>query len=205
MPTVSPHANTPHTSSVERRSFYRVNDAVALKAHKLEPELVGAAKDRVARREFELQAIAGKGDSNANFQAALRDVEIKSPEVANLFRLFESRIDSLVKMVATQEQGVLDAPNVVASVSGSGVAFDWTTAFYEGEHVLVEMTLFPARYNVEAVAKVVRGNPNDRSSDGKFHCALEFVAIAETDREVLLQHIHSLQIESLRSRNDQDY
>ncbi len=205
MLTVSPNKEAPHASSVERRSFYRINDAVALKAHKLEPDVVKAARDRIVRREYELQAIAGKGDNNANFQAALRDVEMKNPEVANLFRLFEARIDSLVNMVATQEHSGLDAPNVVASISGSGVAFDWSNAFFEGEHVLVEMTLFPSLYTVEALARVVRGDPKERSADGNFRCALEYVEIAETDREVLLQHIHGLQIESLRSRNDSEF
>lgn len=205
MPVVSSNAQAPKASSAERRSFYRINDAVALKVHQLDADNVRAAREKLARREFELQALAGKGDGNAHFQAALRDVETKHPEVANLFRLFESRIDSLVQMVAMQGQADdVEAPNVVVSMSGSGLGFEWPTAFFEDDHLLLEMTLFPSRYQFEAVAKVVRGNPADRSTNGKFHCALEFVEITHTDREVLLQHVHNLQIDSLRSRNDRD-
>jgi len=205
MPVVSSNAKAPKASSAERRSFYRINDAVALKVHKLEPDSVSSARDSVVRREYELQALTGKGDSNAHFQTALRDVEAKLPEVANLFKLFEARIDSLVQMVTLQERAEVEAPNVVVSMSGSGLGFDWPTAFYEDEQLLVELTLFPSRYQIEAVAKVVRGNPADRSTNGKFHCALEFVEIASTDQEVLLQHVHNLQLEALRSRNDSDY
>jgi len=101
----------------------------------------------------------------------LREVEAKHPEVANLFRLFESRIDAVVQVISQQDMSAQESPNVVVSMSGSGLAFDWSKAFYEGN----------------------------------FHCALEFTDIAETDREVLLQHVHNLQLESLRSRNDADF
>ena len=205
MPAVSTNSQQPKAKSVERRSFFRVNDAVALNVNKLEPDLLKAAQERLQRREHELQALAGKGDSNTQLQTALRDVEAKHPEVANLFRLFESRIDSLVQALSQQDKSAQESPNVVVSMSGSGLGFDWPTAYYEGEYLLVEMTLFPLQYQIEAIAKIVRGNPAERATDGKFHCALEFVEIAHTDREVLLQHVHNLQLESLRSRNDADF
>lgn len=205
MPAISTPIQTPKPSGSERRAFYRISDAVALKLNKLDPNALNAAIDKIKRQEFELQALASKGGADAQFQSALRDVEAKLPEVANLFRLFEQRIDALVNVIASQNIASEQSPNAVVSISGNGLAFDWTSAFYEGEHLAVEMTLFPSRVHIEAVAKVVRGNPNERSTDGHFHCALEFVEIAHSNREQLLQHVHQLQIQALRSRNDSDY
>jgi len=204
MSAVSTNTEQPKGQAVERRSFFRVNDAVALKVSKLETEMLEAAKERVQQRERELQAFS-KGDGSAQVQAALREVEAKHPEVANLFRLFDSRLEALTHALAPQDKSEQEAPNVVASMSGNGLAFDWPSAFYDGEHLMVELTLFPLRYQIDLVAKVVRGNPADRATDGNFHCAMEFVEVAETDREVLLQHVHNLQLESLRSRNDSDF
>ncbi len=205
MPAVSSEQQMPKANNAERRAFYRVNDAVALKVHKLDSTLLERAKDRIRQREYELQVLNGKGDDNSHLQTAIREVEAKHPEVANVFRLLESRLDALANMVANQDIVTADAPNAVASMSGSGLGFDWPTAFYEGDHLMVELTLFPARYQIEAIATVVRGNPANRSTNGNFHCALEFSQIAAADRETLLQHIHHLQLQALRSRNDNDY
>lgn len=205
MSTVSTKAQTPKAQNTERRGFYRVNDAIALQAQKLDSEQLMVSKNRLFEREHEQQALAVKDGGAASLQMALRDVEVKHPEVANLFRLLESRIESLARVVSSQGARADETPNAVVNMSGKGLGFDWPVAFYEGEHLLLNMTLFPARYPIEAIARVVRGNPANRSTDGNFRCALEFVEITPTDREVLLQHIHGLQLEALRSRNDAEY
>lgn len=200
MAAASSKVTHPGDSPAERRGYFRVNDAVALKINQLEPAALDGARDRIEQRERELQA--HRASDGAQLKVALREVENKHPEVANLFRLFDARLEALSEALSPQQKSESTAPNVVASLSGSGLAFDWANAYFEGDRLMMQLTLFPLRYQIELVAEVVRGKPTDRATDGRFHCAVRFEHIAATDREVLLQHIHRLQLESLRSRND---
>jgi len=67
MPAVSINSQEPKAKSVERRSYFRVNDAVALSVNKLEAEVLTAARDRIQGREAELQALErGGGEASGS-------------------------------------------------------------------------------------------------------------------------------------------
>lgn len=189
----------PLAQSVERRAYFRVTDAIALRVSALDA-------DKAAEFEQQLKTRMASADGeslNTSAHMIWRNIEENHPDIAAYLLRLERRLDAMQEqMGAIAVDAVERTPTHTVNISGSGLHFEADEAWFIGQLVHVSMRLFPSGQSIDALAKVVRGNKRATpAAQGKFSCALEFVEIPPGELEALLQHIHALQMESLRTRD----
>ncbi|MEM7377755.1 MAG: PilZ domain-containing protein [Pseudomonadota bacterium] len=185
-------------SGAERRTFFRVNDAVSLRVTPLNDDTVEQLKQALENRR-------ASGDSeaaSAGLHLMWRNIEEHYPDIAAYLVRLEQRLDAIQEQLGNLTDNTpTREPTHTVNISGSGLHFDSEKAFFIGQHVRVSMRLFPSGQTIDALAKVVREHKRSTPvAQGKFGCALEFVDILSSEQEALLQHIHTLQMDALRAR-----
>ncbi len=194
---------TPAADSAERRTFFRITDAVALHVEPLDE-----AGEQQFRMTLEQRRESGQDvDHSAHAHVIWRNLEDNYPEVAAYLSRLEQRIDALQRQIGDLSgQAPLQTPTHSVNISGSGLHFESEVAYFIGQSVRVTMRLFPSGLTIDALARVVREHKRATpASQGKFSCALQFSDILPGEREALLQHIHVLQMDALRARTlDED-
>lgn len=189
----------PLAQSVERRAYFRVTDAVALRVSALDTEKAAEFEQQLQTRKASADGVL----SNTSAHMIWRNIEENYPDIAAYLLRLERRLGAMQEQMGMIAADAVErTPTHTVNVSGSGLHFEADEAFFIGQLVRVSMRLFPSGQSIDALAKVVRGNKRATpAAQGKFSCALEFVEILPGELEALLQHIHALQMESLRTRD----
>ncbi|MEM6985314.1 MAG: PilZ domain-containing protein [Pseudomonadota bacterium] len=191
--------SSPAAGAAERRTYFRVSDAVALGVTLLEDDEVTQFSHLLESRKT-----AGEnGVSGASAHMIWRNIDENYPDIAAYLVRLEQRLDALQEQIGSVSDSAPNrTPTHTVNISGSGLHFDSETAYFVGQMVRVNLRLFPSGQTVDALARVVREHKRATpAAQGKFGCALEFVEILDSEREALLQHIHTLQLEALRMRS----
>jgi len=203
MSTAVNQQQAPSADAAERRTYFRVNDAVALRVVPLDEE-----SEKQFQLNLEQRRSSGQdADHSAQAHMIWRNLEENYPDIAAYLSRLEQRIDALQRQIGDLSEGApLQTPTHTVNISGSGLHFDSEVAYFIGQPVRVTMRLFPSGQTIDALAKVVREHKRTTPvSQGKFGCALQFTDILSGEREALLQHIHVLQMEAWRARSlDED-
>ncbi len=192
------NTQSPAVDSAERRAFYRVNDAVALRVTVLDDDALTQFQDALEQRRSSGQDT----DSGAHAHVIWRNLEENYPDIAAYLGKLEQRIDALQTQIGNlSDAAPTRSPTHTVNISGSGLHFDSEVAYFIGQSVRVSLRLFPSGQTIDALAKVVREHKRRTpAAQGKFGCALQFTDILQSEREALLQHIHVLQMDALRAR-----
>ncbi|MFT5172604.1 MAG: hypothetical protein ACI8W7_000769 [Gammaproteobacteria bacterium] len=183
-----------------RRESFRINDRIALsvcplsepeyrqtRAHLLDPQ----------RKLRTLNSILVGGDSQRGMLRSIRDAD---PAIASYLQNLETRLDALVRLLVLEQTKVADNATHDVNISGDGLRFQHPQAFIEGSHVSLDMQLFPTRTCLSVLGVVVRSKELQRRAKdgGRFTIAVDFCDVHDDDRELLIQHIHGLQLNYAR-------
>lgn len=171
----------------ERRSFARVQDAVALQVQRLTDEPAAGEgapptkKNPAARpavRKPNKYDIEGYGDVKRQF-----------PMVANYIEELEERIRQLL----LGGEPTSEKPTHKVSLSAGGLAFADDLLLQPGQLVSVTLCLFPDMHRIGCDARVVSANDAPEISDGdKPSYRLTFVRMTDADREKISNHVNNL-------------
>jgi len=110
--------------------------------------------------------------------------------------------EGLTNASADTDVQAMESPNTVVSMGLGGLAFEWDKPCFEDDVILVNLTLFPSKGSIQAVGKVVRSRPADRVDNGRFHCAVKFIAITDADKAKVMEQIKALTETTRRSVRD---
>jgi hypothetical protein len=194
--------DTPADDLAERRDYFRINDAVALE---VEPIAADALSDYEARFETD-RLRCGLANYLSHRDEQLlpkrKKLEKRDPDLVSYLDELERRISLLADLVVNDGDGE-PCPSHVVNISGSGIDFAYHKPLPEGSYALLRIRLFPEQTRIMAIGRVMHAGhyadskPGD-AERGDFRAGMHFVRIHEEDRELLIKHIHSLQMQSLR-------
>jgi hypothetical protein len=183
-----------------RREAYRINDRIALAVTALSETEYRRARDR-ARGDQErgrlLNSIIATGEG---MRGALRNIRDVDPAVAAYLQSLEERLDSLARMLAREGSGVSDHPTHDVNISGNGIRFVHDEPLTTGSRVELQLQLFPSRDCLRLLGTVVRVNKRSAAArgPGRYVVAVDFTDIHDDDRELLIRHVHCLQLDYVR-------
>ena len=84
-----------------------------------------------------------------------------------------------------------------ANLSAQGISFVDAQAPGQGELVELKLKLLPSGLRLVIMTRVVLVETDSAGKQDKTRVSLDFENLHEADREILIKHIHSKQIESL--------
>lgn len=182
----------------ERRRYYRADDAIGLEI-KLVSDTRRAeilANLEVERRKLVANAITVQREKHL---PALQTIAMRYPEIAAYLAHLGRQVEMLAGLFATTDAALPLEPTHQVSLSGQGIFCHIDQELSPGSLLELRLTLFPERVPILLYGTVVRCRRGlEAGAERPFGIAVDFTHIHEEDREILLKHIHSLQIRSLR-------
>jgi len=185
--------------SEERRRYYRIDEEVMLSlAHIAAAELDQRLDDFWSNEhEFSIR-------NNYNFQisqhiADRNKIENKMPELGRYLAVLEKQIDLLTDKLL-EDKDALSMRKKSANLSAQGISYQDDNAPPQGELVELKLKLLPSGLRLVIIARVVKVEMDEYR--GRHRISLDFEHLHEADREILIKHIHSKQMEALSSAQE---
>lgn len=186
--------------TVDKRKYFRIDDDVSLSV-----EPIDKLYNYDSLQNYYDEKLAKQGVSNEVSYAdekilpVAKVIQNKHPDVYEYIRHLESKIDIIYKKIE------LDSPNVNkcadmqrVNISASGMNFVSPKKYSENDFVEVLITLYPSNKIVYLIAKILRVNI---LSVDRVSTSMEFLIINDANKELLIKHIHTKQLENLHKRN----
>lgn len=181
-----------------RRRYFRIDDDISLRVKPISEE---ALAKRLAHPSCH--------DTLAGMPARLlmqrerhltlrRQMQARQPTIAAYIELLESQIDILARALDAHNDDMPELPEQRANISAQGIRFTHGRILDEGAALEVHIKLYPEGVRVLAYGHVVKCAP-----DGEhFDVIVDFTHIDEDNRELLVKHINTRQLDSLHPEDD---
>jgi hypothetical protein len=170
----------------ERREYYRIDDRIALE--------INILTDAEARQTEVLQDASPLFNllselhlSEFESQHLLRQVSETDRTLANFLKAQNKRIDLLSQVVAQTLLTRIGEPQPV-TLSEGGITFTYPERLEPETPLSIKMALMPQALGLLLRARVVHCIDN-AAHDGPFEIGTEFVAIADSQRQLLARYI----------------
>ncbi len=183
----------------ERRRYFRVNDRVGLKITILDqaedPRLQDQERMHDRKRAILNEIVLDKPKK----RAALHAIKLQNPNVAAYLEQLQQKITTLAELMAAEHSDMIDSPTHAVNISASGVKFLHQSEIPKGSRVQVKLRLFPSGLFLSINGHVIWSQEVDDPTNIARHAiAVDFDPMEEANREMLVRHIHSVQLEKYR-------
>lgn len=179
----------------ERRRYARINDSVLLQADKVSSAELEHKLDEFKNNRHQFSSAR---NSSANLVEQLSDlhaIEEQSPELGRYLMNLQRQVDRLNSSVFAGETTRVKQKKQV-SLSPQGIAFFTNDRFLPVDIVELTLQLIPSGRQMLIYGRVVLAEDSeDNLEQGLYRVALEFEHINDTDREALVKHVHSRQLQ----------
>ena len=179
----------------ERRGSYRVADRIGLRVslvpNKAEQAALNSAK--VSRERFAMinKLLVMREKS----LPAFRKIERSAPDVAKYLRHLEKQIETVARVLGQSGNALPDEPTDDVTISATGLSFTSESAYPVDALLELRMVLFPEQVHLFLYGRVVR--VEDELDPDFPTVSVAFETITDEDSELLIKHLHSVQMRSL--------
>lgn len=128
------------------------------------------------------------------------DLTIRDPLLMQMVTRIDWMLTSVLRTLGKEKKYKEALPEFrKVNLSGSGLSFFSEQCFAIGSHLILRLVLRPF-IPIQAIGKVLRVEPCEKEEGPGFAVAVEFVQIAEDDREAIIRHILRTQATIQRHR-----
>ena len=189
-------------SGSERRAYFRVKDEIVIFYNPI------SNSDAERCQGLKYQIVSGFSLSSALNQLSeesrsqLKILEKDHPGLVAVLRTFDKKIDLLAQALLISDLSLPSEPAREVDLSASGLAFA-SDHLIEPDTILeLKLILPPSLVAIVARGRVIHcQNRADSSKAGPdFHVGVEFIGLADYDRELLIRHVFKKQKTALRKR-----
>jgi len=186
----------------EKRSSFRIDDEVILTYMFI--------SEKNLEREIKKMGSVGNGNTASDLMRELQQtgeqvnsqikkVSPRYPQIGRALSAMNRKIDAaLVVLLNSQDNDDLGSRQLV-NISSTGIAFSCNEPVEIDTKVKLEFKLLPGFKGITAIAGVAANHPFCKLSNGKPALALEYLYIADKDREILETHILQKDIQRRRA------
>lgn len=194
------------TTNIENRRSFRVSESVYLQFDKLTED---EFRDGVERRNLRLGI-------NDGAQSMLVDIEARLSEAMYLLNgehnalgrcitLLNDKINIAIAEIPSLQEGktrLAKLPPQTCDIAADGMVFSTAEPLKPGDKLHLRLLLATDNRYVESFCQVIRltDPPATESPDLRYGIAVEFVNLPPAQREMLIQHMFSLESQTLRMR-----
>jgi len=174
----------------ERREFYRIEERIGLKVHKLPPSTgVNEATfddDHLENLEAEFRRL------DQDIKSQLASLADQDRSLTGLVKSLNSKLDTLARIMAFQQNPLQPEDWQEVTLSEGGLSFCASPqAWKAGDRLTLRMTLPPELSQPRAVAQVLDVQV-DETGRARVHTG--FIRIHDRDRQQIARHVMRYQI-----------
>ncbi len=188
------------SSETNRRKYLRIDDRVSLYFRPLSKEQAAnaVADFETKRLEFSIRNHLVHGREQHLPQ--MRIIEKRHPEIAGYLKFLEKQIESLSAQLIDKNHCLSADEKYEVNLSAEGIRFYMPERFEPGDLAEIAIMVYPSRASMFALGRVVRSEKveDDSGAETLWRTAIHFTCLHEEDREMLIKHIHHLQLTELR-------
>ena len=186
----------------ERRRYFRIDDIVGLKTEIVDSKSIDHKLDQFwnDKHDFSL-----RNDFNFKLDqhiADLNKISTKMPELGRYLTVLQEQIDLITDKVLSGEDNFA-AKETPVSLSAQGISFETSEPVTRDEIVELHIRLIPTHQKIVVFSKVITCTHSDRKK-GLYTIALDFEHIHESDRELLVKHVHGKQLRAFGATRFED-
>ncbi len=180
----------------ERRRYFRTDDIVSLHTRTVSKEELPGRLEEFLNNQDQFSI---RREYNRQLDAHLADfilIKNRMPEIARYFTVLQDQIDRLTeKLLPEDNQYTREEQNV--NLSAQGMSFYSDQALDKGDVVELNLKLLPQGQKIVTFARVILIREESENNQGRYKLSLDFEHIHDTDREVLVKHVHGKQMRAL--------
>lgn len=186
----------------DRRQFYRINDKVSLNYY-----VIGSSdsddEELNAHKEFKELAAIRKSmfDIDEKLSQTCARLSDDNPVILEIVNLLNQKFTAYENYILRQGSKKEMSPAGEVNLSANGVAFETDRPIAEGANLQLDMIIYPENYYIPVYSRVINCRKTHHDSD-TYSIAVEFVAMSDTDREVIVHHVLKKQAEELRLQRE---
>ncbi len=186
----------------ERRRYFRIQDSILLQA-----SAVSGGELERKLEEFRLnhQQFSSTQNLNLNLVEQLADLQAiqeQMPELGRYLVNLQRQVDRLTAVTFADEATPQKQEKQV-SLSAQGISFLTDESFQPVDVVELALQLTPSGIQMQIYSRVVLVEENEGNFEqGRYRVSLDFEHIHNADRETLIKHIHSKQLQELGSKHN---
>lgn len=174
-------------SNKERRSYFRINDAVGLRYYVLRDAEVGEESQHSYSVEAALKAI------DREFNQLVNVLWQDSPSAANALGLLNRKLTLISDVVVGgQTDTAEEFIQTQVNISGAGIAFAADDAFEAGTRLAITLQLRPSNIELQITGEVTACDKLDENSGeagGAYWLRINFESGNDAAQDRLIQHI----------------
>lgn len=186
----------------ERREYFRIDDRIALDYRPITASEVELLLDKLKSH------VPDKFTTASSFAATSRQIshmlyrlQGESPELARCLHAIDQKLNTLAQLFVAEEMQIETRPTCEVIISAGGLAFRAQQPLPVGELLEMRMVLLPSLMGILTVSRVVKCERADGGNlQFPWEIAVVYEHIRESDRELLVRHIMSLETELLRAQ-----
>ncbi len=189
----------------ERRRFFRIDDEVNLYYRKVD-ENSPTKVDRISEQLLSNCSLTSALEMvSQEARPLLVRIEKDNPEIAQYLKLIDTKIDLVSQAVMMQRSDLEETESRNVNLSASGLAFDSEEKLESGTYLEIKLLLLSCMAVIVTYAKVIYCQPWMQPEPGRaFRIGVDYVSIAEQDRELLIKHIVKRQMQLIRETRQTD-
>jgi len=195
-------------SAAERRSFFRIDDAVRLSLRRVPAEELESRLDRLDHDlAGNFTVLSSLSAITAQMSLGLRRIENRDPDLAAYLRAIDQKIEVIGRAFIAQEPELIAEKATPVNLSAGGMCVGGDESYEPGTSLEIRMLLFPSFTGLLIYGTVIDSSPasTDEPSAPYRHLArIEFSHIREQDRELLIRHLLRRQGDQMRDRHGED-
>ncbi|PIE38643.1 MAG: hypothetical protein CSA53_03955 [Gammaproteobacteria bacterium] len=175
-------------SGKERRSYFRINDAVGLRFHELSDTEVGEGQAQSYSIEDTLRSI------DREFNQLVNVLWQDNPSAANALGLLNRKMTLISEVVLGGGQAGVseDFKETQVNISGAGIAFAADKSYPVGARLALTLQLRPSNTELQITGEVTACNKQEESggqADGEYWLRVSFEPGNDAAQDRLVQHI----------------
>ena len=184
-------------SEKERREYFRITDRVVISVTKLtNSQKLDDIKDE--NSSFLLGSAINALDNESQTLANI--IKRSNPDIAHYFDIINKKIDLISNYILDSSPENSNQTETEIDLSGSGIAIQSNDDFSVDDLLMIKLLLLPEKKGIICVGCIKRIKIENNS---KTLC-IDFEDIAESDRELIVKHTISKQLEEARLKNNYD-
>ncbi|MDT8407671.1 MAG: PilZ domain-containing protein [Methylococcales bacterium] len=187
----------------ERRRFFRIDDAIHLAYRKVSAEAVAPVESGQDALLNHCSLISALDVIAQEARPLLLRMQKDVPEIAQYLKMLDAKIDLVAQAVMMREPDLEKTENRNVNLSATGLAFNCEEALPPDSYVELKVLLLSCMAVIVIYAKVVYCQPDNKAgAEGGFRVGVDYVNIAEQDRELLIRHVVKHQLQQIRETKE---
>ena len=193
--------NNNMTKTEDRRGFFRIDDEVNLFYKKIDEKLVNEphhVSDNILNSCSLSTALETVSEEST---LLLHRLDKNLPEVADYFRLIDTKINLLAQAIMMQGLQVKENDTRNVNMSATGIAFNCEEALNENDYLEIKILLISCMTVIVTYGRVVYCK-NSQSNDDRYpyFVGVNFIKMKDDDREMLIKYVVKEQLQQIRDK-----